>query len=142
MRPSWATGSGGREREDAHDGEGAGTEAAQQSRAAPAAVRARPARTARAVAAIIAANEPIQTGTAPRSAARPAVVSIVLSPSSARKNATPTPRRPGPPGRLVLDVELVVGRAPGPHREAEEQQPGADRDGPVGEGPAHERAER
>ena len=47
----------------------------------------------------MAANDPIHTGTAPRSAARPAVVSIVLSPSSARKNATATlisPRDPAP----------------------------------------------
>ena len=58
-------------------------------------VRLRPATTARAVAATIAANEPTHTATAPRSAARPAVVSIVLSPSSARKKATAAPHEPG-----------------------------------------------
>ena len=61
----------------------------------------------------MAANEPIHTGTAPRSAARPAVVSIVLSPSSARKKATATltsPARPGGRRRLV-----VVARRPMRH---------------------------
>ena len=81
------------------------------------------------------ANEPIQTGTAPWSAARPAVVSIVLSPSSARKNAPATPRRPVAPGALVA-VVVGVAAPPGPHREAEEQHAGAHGDGPVGDRPA------
>ena len=90
----------------------------------------------------MAQKDPIQTGTAPRSAASPAVVSIVLSPSSARKNATATLIRPARPASLVTVVLLLVRRAPRPDREPEEEQAGARRDDPLGHGLADEGADR
>ena len=133
-RPIMGDPSGGRERDDADDGEGHGAETAQHAGAHPSAERSAGEHRQRGGREHGGEGaDPHRHGPSIGRQPGRGEHRLVAELGEEERGRTPRATRLGPAAGSSAGL---VGRSPGPHREAQEQHPGADGDGAVRQGAA------